>query len=108
MLLQGKSVAVTGGSRGIGRAVALACAREGADVAMNFRPEHSGKGPGAEVVERIRGMGRRAIAVEGDVANPDTARAIVTGAVDAFGKLDVLASNAGICPFHTSSTCRWI
>jgi L-rhamnose 1-dehydrogenase len=101
MLLLGKSVAVTGGARGIGRAVALACAREGADVAVNFRPEQSGKGPGREVVEQIRRMGRQAIAVEGDVANPDTARAIVIAAVDAFGKLDVLASNAGICPFHS-------
>jgi L-rhamnose 1-dehydrogenase len=101
MLLEGKVVAVTGGSRGIGRAVALACAREGADVVVNFRPERSGGGPGAEVVEMIRGMGRRAVVAEGDVADPATAKAIVAQAVDSFGKLDVLASNAGICPFHT-------
>ncbi len=100
MLLENKSVAVTGGSRGIGRAVALACARAGADVAVNFRPEGGSHGPGVEVVEQIRGIGRRAIAVEGDVADPHTAQMIVAQAVEAFGKLDVLASNAGICPFH--------
>jgi len=104
MLLAGKVVAVTGGSRGIGRAVALACARAGADVVVNFRTGENAdgsSGPGQEVVEAIRGIGRRAIAVEGDVADPGTANAIVTRAVEAFGKLDVLASNAGICPFHT-------
>jgi len=104
MLLEDKVVAVTGGSRGIGRAVALACARAGADVVVNFRTggdADGSSGPGQEVLEAIRGIGRRAIAVEGDVADPGTANAIVTGAVEAFGKLDVLASNAGICPFHT-------
>lgn len=104
MLLEGKVVAVTGGSRGIGRAVALACARAGADVVVNFRTggdADASSGPGQEVLEAIRGLGRQAIAVEGDVADPGTANTIVAGAVEAFGKLDVLASNAGICPFHT-------
>ncbi|MBV8093653.1 MAG: SDR family oxidoreductase [Acetobacteraceae bacterium] len=104
MLLEGKVVAVTGGSRGIGRAVALACAREGADVVLNFLVSGAADGsanPGQEVIDAIRGMGRRAIAAEGDVADPATGTAIVTGAVEAFGKLDVLVSNAGICPFHT-------
>lgn len=104
MLLEDKVVAVTGGSRGIGRAVALACARAGADVVVNFRTggdADGSSGPGQEVIEAIRGIGRRAVAVEGDVADPGTANAIVTGAVETFGKLDVLASNAGICPFHS-------
>jgi len=104
MLLEDKVVAVTGGSRGIGRAIALACAGAGADVVVNFRTGENAdgsNGPGQEVLETIRGIGRRAIAVEGDVADPATAQAIVARAVEAFGKLDVLASNAGICPFHT-------
>ena len=104
LLLEGKSVAVTGGSRGIGRAVALACARAGADVAVNFLPAEAADrdgDAGQEVVEAIRALGRRAVAVPGDVADPATARAVVSAAVDAFGKLDVLASNAGICRFHS-------
>ena len=103
MLLEGKVVAVTGGSRGIGRAVALACARAGADVVVNFwmgGGADAGGGPGQEAVAAIRAAGRRAVAIEGDVADPATADAIVAGAVAAFGKLDVLVGNAGICPFH--------
>ena len=103
MLLEGKTVAVTGASRGIGRAVALACARAGADVVVNFLAGHGADGdgaPGAEVAEAVRALGRRAVAAEGDVADPATAQAVVARAVDAFGKLDVLVSNAGICTFH--------
>lgn len=95
MLLDGKVVIVTGGSRGIGRAIALGCAREGADVVVNYR-----SGPGEEVVEEIRSLGRRSVAAKGDVADPDTSRVMVEAAVETFGKVDVLVSNAGICPFH--------
>jgi len=96
MLLKGKVVIITGASRGIGRAVALGCAREGADVVVNYL-----SGPGAEVVEEIRALGRQAVPAQGDVADPETGERIVAVGVDAFGKLDVLVSNAGICPFHT-------
>jgi len=96
MLLEGRVVIITGASRGIGRAVALGCAREGADVVVNYL-----SGPGAEVVEEIRALGRRAVPAQGDVADPETGERIVAVGVDAFGKLDVLVSNAGICPFHT-------
>jgi L-rhamnose 1-dehydrogenase len=96
MLLEGKAVIVTGASRGIGRAVAIGCAREGADVVVNYR-----SGPGPEVVEEIRSIGRRAVTVEADVADPETGRKLVAAAVEAFGKVDVLVSNAGICPFHS-------
>lgn len=95
MLLDGKVVIVTGGSRGIGRAIALGCAREGADVVVNYR-----SGPGEEVVEEIRSLGRRSVAAKGDVADPNTSRVMVEAAVETFGKVDVLVSNAGICPFH--------
>jgi L-rhamnose 1-dehydrogenase len=96
MLLKDKVVIITGASRGIGRAVAIGCAREGADVVINYL-----SGPGAQVVEEIRTLGRRAVPAEGDVADPETGKRMVAVAVDAFGKLDVLVSNAGICPFHT-------
>jgi len=104
MLLKDKVVIVTGGSRGIGRGVALAAARHGADVVVNWRSDHSpgpGQlGPGAEVVEEIRALGRGAVGVEADVADPETGGKLVDAAVQAFGKVDVLVSNAGICPFH--------
>lgn len=96
MLLQGKTVIVTGGSRGIGRAVAIGCAREGADVVVNYRG-----GPGEEVVEEIRAAGGRAVPAEADVADPETGEKLVAAAVEAFGKVDVLVNNAGICPFHS-------
>lgn len=100
-LLEGKVVAVTGASRGIGRGIALACARAGADVVVNSYPEvDGGEGPGNEVIGSVRAAGRRAVAAKGNVAEPDTARVIVEAAVYTFGKLDVLVSNAGICPFH--------
>lgn len=96
-LLKGKVVLVTGGSSGIGRAVAIGAARHGADVAINFLQE------GAEAqsaVDEIAALGRTAIKVEGDVADPQTAAAFVARAVERFGRVDVLVNNAGICPFH--------
>jgi L-rhamnose 1-dehydrogenase len=97
MLLENKVVLVTGGSRGIGAAIALESARHGADVAI-----HSNRGGevAAEVIAQIEALGRRAIHVEGDVAEPDSAAAFVDAAVEAFGRVDVFVSNAGICPFH--------
>jgi L-rhamnose 1-dehydrogenase len=104
MLLKDKVVIVTGGSRGIGRGVALAAARHGADVVVNYRSDRSPgpgqMGPAEEVIEEIRAMGRGAIGVEADVADPETGKKLVSAAVDKFGKVDVLVSNAGICPFH--------
>jgi L-rhamnose 1-dehydrogenase len=95
MLLEGKAVIVTGASRGIGRAIALGCARQGADVVVNYR-----SGPGGEVVDEIRALGRRAVPVEADVADQATGQRMVEAALDAFGKVDVLVGNAGICPFQ--------
>jgi len=96
-MLNGKAVLVTGASRGIGRATALACARLGADVAVNtFNDDARGE----EVVGEIKRLGRRAIAVNADVAAPESADLFISAAVEAFGRVDVFVSNAGICPFH--------
>jgi L-rhamnose 1-dehydrogenase len=96
-LLEGKTFLVTGASAGIGRAAAIGAARHGADVAINYLNDDAGA---ASCVAEIEALGRRAIAVHGDVADPATARAFVAAAVDAFGKIDVFVNNAGICPFH--------
>jgi L-rhamnose 1-dehydrogenase len=105
VLLDNKVVIVTGGSRGIGRAIAVACAKEGADVVLNYWGDNDRSygrlSAVQEVVGEIETLGRRVIAVEGDVAQRETGLELVMQAVDAFGHVDVLASNAGICPFHT-------
>jgi L-rhamnose 1-dehydrogenase len=97
LLLEGKSVIVTGASRGIGRAIAIGCAQHGADVAINYA---SASGPAQEVVDEIRALGRRALACKGDVADPAAAAALVEAAVAEFGGVDVCVANAGICDFH--------
>jgi L-rhamnose 1-dehydrogenase len=104
MLLQNKVVMVTGGSRGIGRAIAVATARHGADVVINYWASNDvsyGRDAAAqEAVAAVTALGRRAIAIEGDVGQPATAQRLVDAALQAFGRIDVLATNAGICPFH--------
>jgi L-rhamnose 1-dehydrogenase len=98
MLLENKVVLITGASRGIGRATAIEAARQGADVAINTFNDAE---EAAAVVAAVEALGRRAIAVDGDVALPESAPAFVAAAVEAFGRVDVFVSNAGICPFHT-------
>lgn len=104
MLLENKVVIVTGGSRGIGRAIAVECARHGADVLINyFSPNDASyrrDTAAQETLDEIAALKRRAIAVEGNVADPAVGQQLVDAAVAAFGKVDVLAANAGICPFH--------
>jgi L-rhamnose 1-dehydrogenase len=97
MLLEGKRALVTGASRGIGRATALACARQGADVAINTwrDPEAT-----ENLLEEIRALGRKAVAFEGDVGAPDSPERFIETAVEGIGGVDVFVSNAGICPFH--------
>lgn len=105
MLLENKTVIVTGGSRGIGAAIAVACARHGADVVINYwgdnDAEYGKRGAVGTVVDAVEAHGRRAVALQGNVADPETGKALVAAAVETFGKVDVLASNAGICPFHS-------
>jgi 3-oxoacyl-[acyl-carrier protein] reductase len=92
--LTDKVALVTGGGRGLGRAIALALARQGADVGVNFRGNADAA---AEVVTQVRAMGRAAIAIQGDTsAGREACEAIVKAAIDEFGKVDILVNNAGI------------
>lgn len=97
-MLSGKVALVTGASRGIGRATALACAREGAAVLLNHWRDQA---EAESAVREIETAGGTAALVEGDIALPETATQCIEAAVEAFGSLDVLVSNAGICPFHS-------
>lgn len=93
MTLTGKVALVTGGSRGIGRAIALTLAEHGADVAINY----AGNTAAAEEVKTaIEGMGRKALLVQGSVADTDGVQAIVNQVVKELGRLDILINNAGI------------
>jgi 3-oxoacyl-[acyl-carrier protein] reductase len=93
MKLRGRTALVTGGSRGIGRAIALALAEEGADVAINFV---SSEGAARDVAESIQKMGRRALLAQADVGDyPDTFR-MAQEVLREFGRLDILVNNAGI------------
>jgi 3-oxoacyl-[acyl-carrier protein] reductase len=91
--LSGRSALVTGGSRGIGRAIALRLATQGADVCLSYR---SHEGAAAEVCARIESMGRRALAVPADAADPASAAPLVEAALAALGRIDILVNNAGI------------
>lgn len=98
MLLKDKVVLVTGGSAGIGRAVAIEAARQGARVAINYFDATDTAAQ--ETVAAIKAAGQDGIAVKGDVAVADNAPLFVEAAVRAFGRVDVFVANAGICPFH--------
>ncbi|MFJ2395474.1 SDR family NAD(P)-dependent oxidoreductase [Streptomyces sp. NPDC087843] len=92
-MLDGKVAIVTGGSRGIGEAVALRLAEDGADVALTYRDSGD---RAAEVAGRIRAMGRRAEAVRADGADPTAVREAVDRVAAEFGRLDIVINNAGI------------
>ncbi len=96
MTLEGRVALVTGASRGIGRAIALRLARDGVAVAVNYV---SNKEAARSVVAAIEEAGGRAVAMQGDVADPEQAGVIVAGAVEAFGRLDILVNNAGRIAF---------
>ena len=91
--LEGRKALITGGDSGIGRAVAIAFAREGADVAINYLPQE--EEDARAVVALIEQAGRRAIALPGDLRDAAFCRALVTQAVERLGGLDILVNNAG-------------
>jgi len=92
MKLKDKIALVTGSSRGVGRAVALGYAGEGAKVVVNYT---SNQKAADEVVQEIQALGSDAIAVKADVAQKSEVENLVTAAVDKFGRLDILVNNAG-------------
>ena len=91
--LQGKVALVTGASRGIGRATALALASEGAAVVVNYASSNSAA---TEVVAEIEAIGGRAIACKANVANSDEVDQLIAATMEKFGRIDVLVNNAGI------------
>ena len=106
-LLAGQKALVTGGSSGIGRAVAIALGGAGADVAVNYR---SGEEEAAEVVAAIKGKGRDAIALQADVAREDQVQAMFARMFEAFGTIDILVANAGLqqdAPFEKMTLQQW-
>jgi glucose 1-dehydrogenase len=93
MKLQGKNALVTGSDQGIGQAIALKLAEEGADVVVNYRKNREG---GEDTAGRIRQMGRKSAAIQADVGHIAEGRKLVEDAVAAVGPLDILVNNAGI------------
>lgn len=93
MKLEGKRAIVTGGSRGIGRAIALMYAKEGADVLVNY---HSNDAAARETCAQIEALGRRAVAVAADVANYASAQNMVEECVRQLGGVDIVVNNAGV------------
>jgi len=97
MRLQGKNAIVTGSSRGIGRAIAIRLAQEGANVVVNYV---SNARAAREVAEIIRQQGRQAVVYKADVSNSKEVQAMVQTALDELGAIHILVNNAGICPFE--------
>ena len=95
--LEGKKAVITGGDSGIGRAVAIAYAREGADVLISYLDEHD---DAEEVAALVRDAGRAAVTVPGDLSDPAHCRAVIAKAVEEFGGIDVLVSNAAYQMTH--------
>lgn len=107
MRLSGRAAVVTGSSRGVGRNVALAFAEEGADVLVNYT---SNEAAAQEVVEKIRAMGRKSVAVRADVSSKAEIDAMMVLAKENFGRLDILVNNAGFtrpAMLHKMSEEQW-
>jgi glucose 1-dehydrogenase len=106
-LLKGQTALVTGANSGIGRAIAIALARAGANVVVNYvtRPEDA-----EAVAEEIRSKGQRAMTTHADVSDEAQVQSMFAAAVREFGTIDILASNAGMernAPFHEMSVAQW-
>lgn len=95
--LTGKAAVITGADSGIGRAVAIAYAREGADVLIAYLNEHEDAKQVAALVEQA---GRKAVLMAGDLADPAHCRAVVDRAVEEFGRIDILVNNAAYQMTH--------
>jgi NAD(P)-dependent dehydrogenase (short-subunit alcohol dehydrogenase family) len=97
--LSGKSAVITGGDSGIGRAVAIAFAREGADVLISYLDEDE---DAREVAALVEAEGRKAVLVRGDLSQPQHCRDVIAEAVSQFGKVDILVNNAAFQMDHGS------
>jgi len=114
-IVKGKTAIVTGGGRGIGRAIAMLLAQEGArvvvsDIGASLQGDGSDAGPAQDVVRGIEKAGGQAIASTLSITEPKNAEAIVKTALDAFGRIDILVNNAGILRdviFHKMSWSDW-
>ncbi len=93
MIADGRVALVTGGGRGIGRAVALRLANEGANVAISYR---SNDASAEEAAEEVRAAGVKCEVFKGDVASPEDVKALFDGVGEAFGRVDILVNNAGL------------
>ena len=105
--LENRVALVTGASRGIGRSIAIALARAGADVAVNYRKQQTAA---EEVCAEIRGLGHRAIPVQADVSLAPEVDGLVTAVERDFGSVDILVNNAGITqikPFAELNEADW-
>jgi glucose 1-dehydrogenase len=91
--LEGKTILVTGSSQGIGEAVAMRLAEEGANIVVNY---HSHPEGADQVVQRIRGMGRNSVAIQADLAQVSQVQFLVQESLRQLGQLDVLVNNAGV------------
>ena len=107
MSLNGKAALVTGADSGIGRAIALECARQGADIGVNYHRDANGAN---QVVAEIQKMGRKAFAFQGDVSRSDDVSRMVQQTVEQLGKIDVMVNNAGLeeySPFLDKTEAQW-
>jgi NAD(P)-dependent dehydrogenase (short-subunit alcohol dehydrogenase family) len=105
--LEGRAAVVTGLSSGIGQAIAIALAREGADVAGDYRSNDAGA---AETARRIEALGKRALVSRGDTADEAHVQTLADAAVERFGRLDIWVNNAArilVRPFFETTTDAW-
>jgi len=105
--LDGKNAIVTGGTRGVGKAVALAFAAEGANVAINYTQSEAAA---VAIVDEIKKMGRKGLAFKVDVADHDQVKVMVEKVIEEFGSVDILVNNAGISQpamLHKMTELQW-
>lgn len=98
MLLEGKRAVVTGGSRGIGQSCCFELARQGADIVFNHNDATDDAA--AKTVAAVEALGRKCLAIKGDVGDEAVCEDLADRAMQQLGGLDIMVSNAGICPFH--------
>ena len=108
MSLKNKTIIITGASRGIGRAIALKCAKDGANLVLAAKSVTEGKLPGTihSVAEEVQSNGGNALAIQVDVREPDLVKAMVDQTINKFGQIDCLINNAGainLTPLETTS-----